>query len=149
MNLKKVDKVFAKVHLQICKFLRKSTLSWFMINGLVLVIIELNLFVELISLNFSEVVKHWRHWCSPKRSGIFQGSSPNVGSKVILKSKIIFIKRKMTFLWYKINVSIVKINLYFLRNLPSPSPDRKDFKPINFDSNSLKRSKRSVSELIN
>jgi len=31
------------------------------------------------------------------------------------------------------------------RNLPSPSPDRKDFKPINFDSNSLKRSKRSIS----
>ena len=31
------------------------------------------------------------------------------------------------------------------RNLPSPSPDRKDFKPINFESNSLKKSKRSVS----
>jgi len=31
------------------------------------------------------------------------------------------------------------------RNLPSPSPDRKDFKPLNFDSNSLRRSKRSNS----
>lgn len=31
------------------------------------------------------------------------------------------------------------------RNNPSPSPDRKDFKPVNFDSNSLKRSKRSIS----
>jgi len=31
------------------------------------------------------------------------------------------------------------------RNNPSPSPDKKDFKPVNFDSNSLKRSKRSIS----
>jgi len=31
------------------------------------------------------------------------------------------------------------------RNQPSPSPDRRDFKPVNFDSNSLKRSKRSIS----
>ena len=31
------------------------------------------------------------------------------------------------------------------RNLPSPSPDRKDFKPVNFESDSLKKSKRSVS----
>ena len=32
------------------------------------------------------------------------------------------------------------------RNLPSPSPDRKDFRPVGFDSNSLKRNtKRSAS----
>lgn len=31
------------------------------------------------------------------------------------------------------------------RNQPSPSPDRKDFKPINFESNSLKKTKRSAS----
>merc|ERR1712106_133517 len=31
------------------------------------------------------------------------------------------------------------------RNNPSPSPDKKDFKPVSFDSNSLKRSKRSIS----
>ena len=32
------------------------------------------------------------------------------------------------------------------RNQPSPSPDRRDFRPINFDGGSLKRStKRSVS----
>jgi len=31
------------------------------------------------------------------------------------------------------------------RNLPSPSPDRKDFRPLNFDSNSLRRNKKSTS----
>jgi hypothetical protein len=33
------------------------------------------------------------------------------------------------------------------RHQPSPSCERKDFRPINFDSNSLKRAKRSVSIL--
>ena len=31
------------------------------------------------------------------------------------------------------------------RNQPSPSPDRRDFRPVNFDGSSLKRTKRSVS----
>ena len=31
------------------------------------------------------------------------------------------------------------------RNNPSPSPDKKEFRPLGFDSNSLKRNKRSVS----
>jgi len=31
------------------------------------------------------------------------------------------------------------------RNNPSPSPDRKEFRPLGFDSNSLKRNKRSIS----
>ena len=37
-------------------------------------------------------------------------------------------------------------NIFDLRNLPSPSPDRKDFRAIGFDSSSLKRNtKRSTS----
>ena len=41
-----------------------------------------------------------------------------------------------------------KKNIYFIwknkfcRNQPSPSPDRRDFRPVNFDGNSLKRSSR-------
>merc|ERR1712223_700975 len=31
------------------------------------------------------------------------------------------------------------------RNNPSPSPDKKEFRPLGFDSNSLKRNKRSIS----
>ena len=31
------------------------------------------------------------------------------------------------------------------RNNPSPSPDKKEFRPLGFDSNSLKRTKRSIS----
>ena len=37
------------------------------------------------------------------------------------------------------------IMIMMTRNNPSPSPDKKEFRPLGFDSNSLKRNKRSVS----
>ena len=42
-------------------------------------------------------------------------------------------------------MTIITIMIVMTRNNPSPSPDKKEFRPLGFDSNSLKRNKRSVS----
>ena len=45
----------------------------------------------------------------------------------------------------KMMVIIIFTLTTITRNNPSPSPDKKEFRPLGFDSNSLKRNKRSVS----
>ena len=44
-----------------------------------------------------------------------------------------------------ITLMTTTIMIMMTRNNPSPSPDKKEFRPLGFDSNSLKRNKRSVS----